>query len=125
MPALLLNSAIGRRAVEAFIARGYDLVHIRDYGLQKADDDVILARAIAEDRIVVTMDLDFGNMLAVTGQWCPSVIILRLGAPTSDEVTAALTHLANTVTDNELRGSLVIIEPYRIRIRKLPISNDE
>jgi len=122
MLALLLDSAIGRRAVAAFLARGYDVVHVRDYGLQEADDDVILARAMAEDRIVVTMDLDFGNLLALTGQWCPGVIILRLGAPTSDGVTAALTELTKAVPDDELRSSVVIVEPDRIRVRKFPIS---
>jgi hypothetical protein len=49
-------------------------LHIRAVSLQHADDDVILPRAAAEDRIVVSADTDFGALLAASSARKPSVI---------------------------------------------------
>ena len=38
---------------------GYDVFHLRDRGLQKLPDDEILALARVEQRIILTIDLDF------------------------------------------------------------------
>jgi predicted nuclease of predicted toxin-antitoxin system len=40
-------------------------IHVRELGLQHADDEVIFERAAAEHRIVVSADADFGTLLAV------------------------------------------------------------
>jgi len=54
-------------------------VHLREEGLQTLPDDEILVKARAEGRIVLTLDLDFGQLLAMSGESLPSVILFRLG----------------------------------------------
>ena len=44
---------------------GYDIVHLREQGLQKLPDDEIVIKARTEGRIVLTVDLDFAQLLAV------------------------------------------------------------
>jgi hypothetical protein len=60
----LIDNALPPRLAELLVVAGYDAVHVRAYGMQAAKDEVILARAFDEERIVVSADSDFGAILA-------------------------------------------------------------
>ena len=49
---------------------GHDVSHVREIGLQAAADEVVLARAQAEQRVVVSADTDFGGLLSRSGARC-------------------------------------------------------
>jgi predicted nuclease of predicted toxin-antitoxin system len=42
-------------------ALGHDVIRAEQAGLSRADDDIILAQAIADHRILVTLDGHFGD----------------------------------------------------------------
>jgi predicted nuclease of predicted toxin-antitoxin system len=44
----------------------------------KAPDPAIVRAARDEDRIIISFDLDFAALVALSRQTCPSVITLRL-----------------------------------------------
>ena len=54
---------------------GHDAVHVRDYGLHAAEDQVILERAGVEERVVVSADSDFAMLLALSRRREPSFIL--------------------------------------------------
>jgi predicted nuclease of predicted toxin-antitoxin system len=62
---------------DLLLAAGYDAVHVRAYGMHAARDEEILARALAEDRIVVSADSDFSGILAAQEAERPSFILFR------------------------------------------------
>jgi predicted nuclease of predicted toxin-antitoxin system len=64
--------------VEALRAANHDAVHLRDEGLIRLPDPDIVRKALAEGRIVLTFDLDFGDILAIARGEAPSVVIFRL-----------------------------------------------
>ena len=86
-----------------------------------AADLVLIDRALADSSVVVTFDLDFGDILALGVLDKPSVIICRLTDQRADSVNP---HLATALGErlSELEsGALILVEDTRYRVRRLPI----
>lgn len=99
--------------------RGYDAVHAGDIGLHEAEDSAILQRAYVERRVVITADLDYPRLLALSRAEGPGLILFRGGDFSEAEVTDRLTQALRTVSPDELTHSIVVIERSRIRRRRL------
>ena len=103
------------------IGAGFEAVHWSDIGPADAPDDALLAYARSLVLVVLTHDLDFGLLLAISLDDGPSVVQLRarranpelLGAAVVREIQGAATMLA--------AGALLTIEPGRNRVRLLPM----
>jgi predicted nuclease of predicted toxin-antitoxin system len=103
---------------------GHDAVHASSIGLHSADDSVILESARSEDRIVLTADLDYPRLLALSKAEGPGVILFRGGNFAEEETARLLSRALEIVPHSELHTSIVTIEHGRIRRRRLPISPD-
>ncbi len=75
----LADMGISQKTVEWLRNKGYNIVHLREEGLQEFSYEAILIKAKNEERVILTMDLDFTNLLAWNRDILPSVIIFRLG----------------------------------------------
>lgn len=117
----LADAGISPRTVEFLTQLGHDAVHARTLNLHRAADHRIVEHARADARIVVTFDLDFGDILALGVMDGPSVIIFRL----SDERPAAVNPRLSAVLNEQRQaleaGALILVEDSRYRVRKLPI----
>ena len=61
----LVDMGLARATVAFLRAGGHDAVHLRGLALQRLGDDEIVLMSVAEGRIVLTHDLDFGRIVAL------------------------------------------------------------
>jgi predicted nuclease of predicted toxin-antitoxin system len=90
----------------------------------RAPDSVIVQKAREEGRIVLTCDLDFGEILALSQLALPSIVIFRLSDYRPCFLNPLLAKVLQECAGTLTAGALIVIEDHRYRIRHLPIKLD-
>lgn len=117
----LADMGISRLVVEDLRQKGHDAIHLAEQGLQKMADGEILQKARQESRILLTHDLDFGELLAASGGVLPSVVIFRLKDMRAANVSNHLLSIINQQSGPLQKGAILSVTEQRVRIRTLPI----
>jgi predicted nuclease of predicted toxin-antitoxin system len=113
----LLDENLSPQHARTVRGLGYDAVSVVELGLSGADDSVVLATALEQDRILVTLDADFANVIRYPPSKTPGVIRFRLHPPTEEAIDSALRLEIPRLSGMILRGKLVVIDGRKIRIR--------
>lgn len=118
----LVDQNLSSLVADGLVGAGHDAVHAESLGLARAEDPVIFRRAVEEDRVIVSADTDFGDLLVMQGALKPSVVLIRrAGDRRAGQVLALLlANLPAFETDLEV-GAIVVLNRDRVRIRRLPI----
>lgn len=121
MPPLLVDECCRRRLIEALREQGMDVAAVWEMARSATDPDV-LALAVAEQRILVTDDKDFGELVVKQSLPFVGVILLRTAASDGDHQARMI--LDALRADPQLaHGAILVIEDHRIRRRELrPLS---
>ncbi|MEN6349879.1 MAG: DUF5615 family PIN-like protein [Syntrophomonas sp.] len=117
----LADMGISQNTISWLKQQGYDAIHLRDEGLHRLPDSEVLNKACSEGRILLTMDLDFGYLVAISRELLPGVIIFRLSDERSDKVNMKLAEVLLKCSDDIKTGVVVSVNDKSIRIRKLPV----
>lgn len=94
------------------------VLHTSQVELSLASDRDIFVWAQQMRALVVTFDEDFADVRFLPGGSHCGVIRLRVWPTTVEETERALARLLEQVADDEMAGALIIIDRFRIRIRK-------
>ncbi|WP_235622455.1 DUF5615 family PIN-like protein [Nostoc sp. PCC 7524] len=78
-------------------------------------------KARTEERILLTVDLDFAQLLAVSGDNLPSVILFRLGNENYDAINERLTQVLRECEEDLELGAIISVSNETFRVRRLPI----
>lgn len=98
---------------------GFQIFDIRDFDLRGKSDDVIFRFAQKKKAILFSADLGFSNILRFPLGDHYGICILRFSNQTStDEINERVEKLISKVPKKEFEGSLIIISPKKIRLRK-------
>ena len=90
----LLDQGLSRGAILELECRGHDAIHVGNVQMAASSDSEILAYALMQDRIVVTLDADFHALLAHSGAHHPSVLRIREEGLKGSEVAALIHRIA-------------------------------
>ena len=118
---ILVDMSVDTRVAAWLRHQGHDAVHLRDEGLHRMPNGEIFEKALSEDRIVLTSDLDFGEIAAVLKDTLGKVLLLRLHNTRAANVIRRLTSVLPRVEGDLAAGAVVIVEEARHRVRPLPI----
>jgi predicted nuclease of predicted toxin-antitoxin system len=70
---------------------------------------------------LLTVDLDFGYLLAVSGATLPSVILFRLGNESYHVINERLAFVLNRCDSDLVAGAMISVSDRDFRVRQLPI----
>jgi predicted nuclease of predicted toxin-antitoxin system len=71
--------------------------------------------------VILTLDLDFGTLLALTHSNRPSVIQIRREDVDPINLRSVLIEVLREYSDAMNGGALMVIDEKKIRLRKLPL----
>jgi len=117
----LLDMGISKK-VGFWLQNGnHNVLNLSEVGLHALPDIDIIRKSVDEKRIILTSDMDFGQILALTKLSSISVIQFRVSDFTSANIIYKLDLLFDKFSDQLETGYLITVEDNRIRSRRLPI----
>lgn len=112
---LLVDVCAGRAVADTLRSLGFDTAFVRDRNPAMSDLE-ILAWAVSEQRLVVTSDKDFGELVFRSGLPHTGVLLLRLDAARTAEKVRVVTDIFTRFRDR-LPGRFSVYQDGRLRIR--------
>lgn len=114
----LLDQDVYAITARFLAALGHDVIRAVEVGLSRSSDDDILREAQSRQRLLVTRDRDFGNLVFVRGLGA-GVLYLRILPSTTNSVHHELERVLSNYSHEELSKAFVVVEPGRHRFRRL------
>ena len=119
----LADMGVSQRVVSWLRNEGHDALHVREDNLLRLPNGLIFEKAYSEKRILLTFDLDFGEIVALSGGRNVSVILFRLRNTRTQHVIDRLKNVLIDAGHALEQGAIVVVEETRHRIRRLPLGS--
>lgn len=117
----LLDMPVSPLLLNVLHAHGHSGIHAHTIDAGRAADADLLALAHNENRIVITADLDFPQLLVLSAANGPGVILFRGGNYSDAEMCALLERVLQIVPVETLEHSLCVVDKRCVRVTPLPI----
>jgi predicted nuclease of predicted toxin-antitoxin system len=114
---LLLDENLSPQQTAFLREQGHDAVAVVDIGLSGQPDSRIREFAIEDNRVLLTLDADFANMLRFPPAGTPGVIRLKIHPPKEQAVREQIQKALALLKDTPLAGCLAVSHGDMIRIR--------
>ncbi len=120
----LVDMPLSPRVAEWLCEQGHNAVHASATGLSKASDKEILNQARSEERLIISADLDFSRLFALSNKPQPGLILLRGGSYSEEETRVLISRVLTLVPERNMENAIVVIDRYRIRRLQLPLESE-
>jgi predicted nuclease of predicted toxin-antitoxin system len=86
----LIDECLPARLAALLRHAGHDCTHVYEAGLGGQPDEEVMALADRENRVLVSADTDFGELLAMSAVLAPSVVLLRRSDKQAESLASAI-----------------------------------
>jgi len=115
---ILLDHCVPRRYLHLLQDWGHDAILMVSYLNSDAPDPDVIELASKLDAVLLTIDLDFANILDYPPASYTGILVLRYKAIEEAELDTSLKTVLTDLSREDLRGALVIVTTTRYRIRR-------
>lgn len=116
----LIDNNLSPLLAALLIELGHNAIHVKSVNMSGASDREIFQLAFSEKRIIVSADTDFGFILSEWKNNLPSIILLRFISTNPNVQLKYLKNIIENFAQEMMEGHIVVVEPTRVRIKKLP-----
>ena len=120
----VIDQPVSPMLAEWLRGEGHDAFHLRERGLSRLSDREVFDLATVESRVIVTSDLDYSRILALSGKDAPGLVVFRAGNISDDRMLALLNIVFKQVDPAKLASSVTVVDAHKIRIATLPLRPD-
>ena len=113
---LKLDENMPRPLAETFRSAGHDVHTAADEDLLGKRDDVVWSAAVQEQRLLLTLDRNFGRLATGSSEHHGAVVLRPRDANQKTIVALAIRAVA-LATDIDMKGRVAIFDDDRIRLR--------
>jgi predicted nuclease of predicted toxin-antitoxin system len=114
---LLADECCDALVVDGLRGDGHDVLYIKEIA-RGTDDDTVLQLAASQQRVLLTEDKDFGELVVRLQLPAHGIVLLRMNPADTPAKLARLRHLLQHHT-HRLAGSFVVLSEKRARFRSL------
>lgn len=115
---LLADESCDFTVVRALRTAGHDVIAVIEV-MPEAEDEDIIALAVREQRVLLTEDKDFGQLVYAHARAVGGVILIRFPGNSRTTLPQVVSNLIKEKGE-DLLGSFVVVQPGRIRIGRDP-----
>jgi predicted nuclease of predicted toxin-antitoxin system len=115
------DHCVSNEIIHALRGAGHEVLRLEDHLPTEARDALVIAKAQELDAILLSLNSDFADIVAYPPARFKGIVALQVldhpeatGALTARLIAYLMTHPA----EEYHRGKLIIVEPYRVRIRR-------
>ncbi|MDZ4163992.1 MAG: DUF5615 family PIN-like protein [Smithellaceae bacterium] len=112
---LYLDQMLTLDVSQALKEEGHDTIRALEIGQSRADDKMILAQDISQNRILITLDEHFGDWVVLPLSRHPGVIRLKIHPTTSENAISLLLPFLHCHSPKQFKDRLVILSPKRAK----------
>ncbi|MFA5805593.1 MAG: DUF5615 family PIN-like protein [Melioribacteraceae bacterium] len=116
----LIDNNLSPELAKSLNESGFDCVHVQMLNKSSASDEEIFQIAYEEKRIIITADVDFGYILSKWKYNLPSIILFRFFPYNPIIQFGNIIKVVEEYSSDLINGSIIVIEPSRVRIKRLP-----
>jgi len=114
-----LDENLGTHPQELFRVAGHHVQTVRDEGLQGSSDQHLYNVCCAEQRCLVTLDLDFADTIRFPPVQATGIVVIRLPKnPSLPLMEELISQFLQILTKMSVEGHLWIVEVGRIRMHQ-------